>query len=358
MPHWVAAGNSAPATPAVGVVQNGDAIAPHVDAELNAALDPERDPPLRLRVVHHVGGATSTLIVTWYHPLMDPRGAEHLVAWLASVDAATDGPWRGDTASLVAPPDRRPLRARGTIAMKGLPPLREIERNPPRSLVGDAQPAGPVRWRQVACTAPADGGGHSDELTYRLAVVGRGVAELFARRGLSAIDYVVPIAVDRRRKGAAGPVIGNYIGIHFARFPSDVAREPAAVARDLRAQMADALRHDRIQASWVGMDLLRHLPVSFALRDLRRALYRDVCSFNCADTGSFALGMDELLGATVRNAYHVPSVYPRPGLGVFLNRCGGRHNVVVVWVDGTVEPAEVTRLIEIVQEGLRWTVAA
>jgi hypothetical protein len=195
-------------------------------------------------------------------------------------------------------------------------------------------------------------------LTFRLAVVGRAVAELFVRRGLPAIDYVVPIAVDRRRKGAAGPVIGNHIGIHFARFSSNTGRDPAAVARELRAQMADALRRDLIQASWVGMDLMRYLPVSVALRKLRRALYGDFCSFNCADTGNCALGHNELLGAAVRNAYHVPSVYPRPGLGVFLNRCGGHHNVVVVWVEGTVEPTEVTRLIEIVAQGLGWTAVA
>jgi hypothetical protein len=57
------------------------------------------------------------------------------------------------------------------------------------------------------------------------------------------------------------------------------------------------------------------------------------------------------------NAYHVPAVPPRPGIGVFFNRCAGRSNVVVAWIDGVVTEDEVTRIVQTVREGLGWTEA-
>jgi len=47
-------------------------------------------------------------------------------------------------------------------------------------------------------------------------------------------------------------------------------------------------------------------------------------------------------------------VLPRPGVGVFFNRCGIRNNLVVSWVEGAMREEEVTRIIEGVREGMQW----
>jgi hypothetical protein len=54
------------------------------------------------------------------------------------------------------------------------------------------------------------------------------------------------------------------------------------------------------------------------------------------------------------NAYHIPAVPPRPGIGVFFNRCAGRSNLVVAWIDGVVTDDDVTRIVETVREGMGW----
>src|SRR5262249_13893800 len=61
------------------------------------------------------------------------------------------------------------------------------------------------------------------------------------------------------------------------------------------------------------------------------------------------------IGRQVVNAYHVPAVMPRPGIGVFLNRCAGRENLVVSWVDGAVNDDDVDRIVHTVSDGLEWT---
>jgi hypothetical protein len=48
----------------------------------------------------------------------------------------------------------------------------------------------------------------------------------------------------------------------------------------------------------------------------------------------------------VRNAYHVPGIADRPGLGVFVNRCGATANVVLVFVEGAIEPDEAEQALD------------
>ena len=54
------------------------------------------------------------------------------------------------------------------------------------------------------------------------------------------------------------------------------------------------------------------------------------------------------------NAYHAPVVPPRPGIGVFFNRCAGRNNLVVSWIEGVVSDAEAARIIEVIRAGMEW----
>ena len=62
----------------------------------------------------------------------------------------------------------------------------------------------------------------------------------------------------------------------------------------------------------------------------------ELFSFNCADLADWPAALEQCFGRRVVNAYHVPVVPPRPGLGVFFNRCGNRNNVVVSWMEGVV----------------------
>jgi hypothetical protein len=50
----------------------------------------------------------------------------------------------------------------------------------------------------------------------------------------------------------------------------------------------------------------------------------------------------------------VPAVPPRPGIGVFFNRCGGRENVVVSWREGVATGDEAARINEVIREGMGW----
>src|SRR5262249_39737320 len=143
-----------------------------------------------------------------------------------------------------------------------------------------------------------------------------------------------------------GPVFGNFVSFHFARFlPSD--GEPAsATAAAIRRDMADAVRDDLVEALWAGMSVIRVYPPRHLLRPLGG---REVASFHCADTGEVRPAPARLPGAPVRGAFHAPCVQPHPGLGVFFSRIGACESIVAVWVDGAVTSAEVERLLDDVE---------
>jgi len=81
----------------------------------------------------------------------------------------------------------------------------------------------------------------------------------------------------------------------------------------------------------------------------------ELFSFNCADLAEWPPALAQCFGRRVVNAYHIPSVPPRPGLGVFFSRCGSRNNLVVSWLDGVVERDDAARIIEVVRDGMGWT---
>jgi hypothetical protein len=168
------------------------------------------------------------------------------------------------------------------------------------------------------------------------------------------VPFLLPIGVDLRPKGDSGPTFGNLLAFHFARFrPSDTA-DLASLACALRRQMAEAVRDGQIEANEVGMEFLRYRPVRTILRDLPWTKHGETFSFNCADVMDFPASLDRCFGRRVVNAYHVPAMPDRPGVGVFFNRCGGRSNLVVSWVEGVVSEDEVTGIIEGVAEGMGW----
>jgi hypothetical protein len=358
--HWAAPARTALRQPPLR--QHSAATACDVqrllEAELNASIDPRREAPMRFMLVG--GGAKPSgglLVVTWFHPLMDPRGGQNLLVHLAALDAENGRPWGPRAPAFVAARDHRPLRERGRLARQSLAYMRTLAPLPPVSPGTDLRTPGAHRFHQASFVERHPSANHvraRREISWRLALVGRAMAELWRRRQLPDVPFLLPIAVDLRPKGEPGATFGNLLAFHFARFkPSETADVPA-LAGALRRQMADAVRDGQIEANAVAMEFLHYRPLAMIRRTIPWAVNGETFSFNCADVTDFPPRLDRFFGRAVLNAYHVPAVLPRPGIGVFFNRCGGRSNLVVSWVEGAAREDEVTAIVEAVREGMGW----
>jgi hypothetical protein len=338
-----------------------EALQAELEAELNRAIDPRREPPLRFALLDHAAEAQSFLVATWFHPLMDPRGGQNLLAHLEYLDQIDAGraPWGGAPPAFVAEPDPRPLRERGRLGRRSQRYMRTLMSGPPVSPGTGLVAPGRARFRQESFLAPDRSETRvAREVFFRLAVVGRSMADLWRRRGLPDTPFLLPVSIDLRPKGEPGPTFGNLLAFHFARFRPSDTDDVGALTHALRRQMVDALREGQIDANAVAMEFLAYRPLAVMLRDLPGTAVRETFSFNCADLGDVPPALDKLFGRRVVNVYHAPTVLPRPGLGVFFNRCGMRNNLVVSWVEGAVSEDEVTRIVETVREGMGWTRAS
>lgn len=315
-----------------------------IDEILNHRIDPREEAPLRWHVLTRPDGARSWLLLEWVHPLMDPRGAELLIAMVDAVDRGSDGEAWAAARCVVPPRDTRPWRLRLRLAQRALGRLREFGREPKHSVAGEVPADGRVRHRRRLVRAPAR------QLPTTVAAVGGAVADLLRARGVSMeLPFVVPISVDRRRKGEPGPVIGNYVSFHFARFQPPAEDDLTATTATIRHDLVAAVRDDLVEGLWAGMNMARYYPPRHLLAPLGG---RDVASFHCADTGAMRPSTGLLFGLPIQSVSHVPCVRPQPGLGVFFSRIGDVESIVAVWVAGVVAEEEVERLLDGVERAL------
>jgi hypothetical protein len=351
--HWaVSRRGGAPPSVRRRTVATAEEFHQMLDAEVNTGIDPRREPPMRVLCVD---GARDALVLTWFHPLMDPRGAQNLLRHLLHLDRdPAPAPWGNAVPHFIRAPDTRALRERGRLARQSMAYMQTLPRAAPVSAGKVA--GGRVRFRQASFVereSTAKPSRSTQEIWWRLAVVGNAMRRIWEQRRVPDVAFVLPVAVDLRPKGDVGPTFGNMLAFHFARFkPSDAVDVPR-LAGMLREQMASALREGQIEANDAAMDFLQYRPLAFVRRALRR-MGGEIFSFNCADVTDFPVALEQCFGRRVVNAYHIPAVPPRPGIGVFFNRCAGRSNLVVAWIDGVVTDNDVTQIVQTVREGMGW----
>ena len=199
---------------------------------------------------------------------MDARGGQNLLAHLDYLDRHEgEVPWREAPPAFAADRDPRSLRERARLASRSLT-LHAHARARAAGLTryGSAAAGTGAASAARASSPPdlaADDQRATREMSWRLALVGRAMAELWQRRGLAEAPFLLPISVDLRPKGDPGPTFGNQLAFHFAQVPAvRDERRAGELARAIRRQMAEAVRDGEIEANAVAMEFLQYHPLS------------------------------------------------------------------------------------------------
>ena len=274
---------------------------------------------------------------------MDARGGEILLTHLNDLDRHEGTtPWGDTPPAFVSERDRRSLVARGRIAGGSLKYLRTLAPVPPVSPGGRPLPPGRACFRRQSFVAPDSTDQRATrEICWRVAVVGKAMAELARRRGTRR--GAVPAADLGRRapEGRAGRDLRQSPRVPLRAIPARRDRRTCPRWRGrfaVRWPRRSATGRSRpTRSRWSSCSTSR---LSRMLRMLPWTTSGELFSFNCADLADWPNALAECFGRKVVNAYHVPVVPPRPGIGVFFNRCGGRNNLVVSWIEGVVSEAE------------------
>lgn len=327
---------------------DGVESAPIFAAAMNEPFAGSAGELLRLDVLQYSDGS-SDLALTWLHMLLDGSGSELFVKALAEVAAgqrAADDLDAGDTGALEGT-----LRERGDKAREWQNFLSRFADYPPLSLHGKLH-RGPQRMRyrvtsfddeqtKAIAALAAEKAGFMTPVMYYMAAAIRAHHRLMVERKTIPASYVLPLPVNIRPKGQEGAVFRTHVSmIWFQVLPNEV-EDFDVLLESLKVQRRDAIRAGLVDSGRYAIDFARYVPADLFGRMVRRTLGGELCSFFFAFTGDFLAGVDEFMGAPVRDGFHVPAVLPSPGSCAAMSIHRGRLNLTHVYQAGAVSDDEV-----------------
>lgn len=327
---------------------------PLPDNLLSVALDIKKQSAFKIDLLHRAD-AGSVLIFRWHHALMDAHGGELFIRYLGMNLPFKQSDWiAGENRPL-------PLKISANIASQMKQFLYDISQLPLLTLYQKSTVKPQVCYRVLSFTAQQShqinaraqqmGAGFLISAFY-LAAVTFAVANVQKQRGAVSGDVLVPVPVDRRKRGAGGAILGNQLSFLFYRLPNAILGNVQACTTEILAQMKMLMRAQKPEQHAVMMDFLRRMPGFFYRHLLKLPTQGLMASFFYSDTGDSLQSFDALFGKTVSGAIHYPpNTYP-PGMTLVSSRFQGALQLTISYMTPDINAAEVELLITSLQQAL------
>ena len=292
---------------------------------------------------------------------MDAKSAEYFLA-LVGNPAQLPLPEPGDDWYAQRGNRAGGLRARFRKAWQSLERMDKFSAVPPVSLATQRKSAARTMIYHVTALSAGDSirvhenaarlCGFLGDTNFHLAATLIELHQLHERTGSPSASYVVPVPVGLRPKGTRAPLFSNQVAtILHQFFPNQLANMELAVAA-FKAQQADCLREDQIDASITLGQLFRKLPLAIYMRLVKQALRGEICSLFFGDTGVVDPALENFLGARIEGLSHIPAVTLSPGVGVVFSRFRGQLRFIIAYADGALAENEAAEFSACLRERL------
>ncbi len=315
-------------------------------ALLATALDVNNQAPFKIDLLPSSGGG-SQLIFTWHHALMDARGGELFIRYLGRADGSNAPLWKPTESPNL------PLKERAEIARQMKQFLYDTSTLPLLSLFRKKSAKPTLRYRQLSFTqqqshiinqrARQQGAGFLVSAFF-LAATACAVAHIQQQRAPLNGDLLVPVPLDRRLRGADGPIIGNQVSFLFYRIPQAALSDVKRCTGELIEQMKSLMRSHNPDHYWIMMDLLRRIPGPLYRSMLKSPTAGLMASFFYSDTGDSMDDFDQLFGLPVNSAVHYPPNISPPGMTFVFSRFRGALQITFGYMEQVIDAEEVEQL--------------
>jgi hypothetical protein len=293
-------------------------------------------------------GTGSIVVFTWHHALMDAHGGEMFVRYLGAANTLKQPDWIVDGAI------KLPLKIRANIASKMKEFLYNTAQLPLMSLYKKTANRPKACYSTLSFTHQQSAAinERARQLNagflvsaFYLAATANAVAQVQKQRGVDNNDVLVPIPLDRRKRGAQGPILGNQVSFLFYRIPNAVLNDVSACTSELIEQMKSLMRSENPVHYTIMLDFLRRMPGFFYRRMLKSPTKGLMASFFYSDTGDSLQDFDELFGQPVNGAIHYPpNMYP-PGMTFIFSRFQGALQLTFGYMEPVISTAEAELLL-------------
>ncbi len=288
------------------------------------------------------------LMVTWAHLLFDGRGAEYLIGELVNPESCALPP--------SATPDPHPFRRIRSLVKQATPVVErffELARNPYASLGGPRAQPGRLKFRVLTIDTHATSDiqaraaaavGPLFSMAFYLACALRAHREVFRMRGRDPEHYVVSVPVQIRKKATRGARFHNNVTILFFCFQREDLKSVETATQAAQEQFEQMTRDGLERSFSAVLEIMCLIPSPLYMAFLKRQFGGEITSFFHSFTGDFAGRVEQVFGAQIDNAVHIPSVSSPPGTGLFCGLYQGRLNLTLAWREGAATDSEVDEL--------------
>ena len=324
-------------------------------AIVNQSMPVEASPPFALHLLS--GNDHSLLLLRWFHPAADAKGAELLLYHLFA-DSESDAEEAPAPLDLLL--QRWGWWQKFRLARAAVSNIRVLDRRhsvlPPGP---DAKPAtSPTRQRQnlaqtllrydteqtrtILANARAQAGMTGTTL-YLIAAMMRAMEAGGASPEGDA--YCVPYAANLRRRRALSPIFGNQVSFLFAQAERRLLSSKAELLAHLCRQHKDAVKQGLDYAMLPLMQAGSWLSLEKYGRIVRESPdRRERNSFWFSFTGEMEPAPQDIAGCPVRGMYQISPVTSPPGLGLFASLFRGRLTLSYAYAEAAIDAAWVDRL--------------
>lgn len=303
-----------------------------------------------------LAGGGSVLFFSWHHALMDAHGGEAFIRHLSGAESINDVDW------LASKPDRvLPLRERADIALKMKEFLCNVSRLPIISFSNKTKQKPVVHYQVLTFTdqqsqliakrAQQQGAGFLLSAFY-LAATACAVANVLKKSAPLEGDMLIPVPLDRRKRGVHSPIFGNQVTFLFYRIPQASLSNVKNCVAELMSQMKALMRSENPGNYLIMMDFLRRIPGWLYRMQLTSPTQGKMASFYYSDTGDSLDRFNILFGRAVVNALHYPpNMYP-PGVTFVFSRFRGALQCTMGYMEPVLDQQQAEQMLAELQSGL------
>jgi hypothetical protein len=322
-----------------------------LESYLATDINIRKDSPFKIDLLH-TADEGSILVFTWHHVLMDAHGGESFIRSLGLEEAITLSELIKDESVDL------PLKDRANIAQDMKVFLSDTSQLPLLSLYKKPswlkKSQATLRYRvtsfstqqtqDIMGVAREQGAGFLLSAFY-LAATTCAVSHVHQQREGEEGDVLVPVPLDRRKRGEDSPLIRNQVTFLFYRIPQQLASDIKRCTAELIEQMKVLMRTDSPRHYLIMMDFLRRIPGFFYRMMLKQPTKGLMASFFYSDTGESLQGFDQFLNISVKSAIHYPPVMHPPGITFVFSRFKGALKITLGYMEEVVSEDEVEQII-------------
>jgi hypothetical protein len=293
----------------------------------------------------------SLLVLRWFHPAADAKGAELVLHHLFNESQPTQP-------SQLAPVDNLQqqwgLWRKFRLARQAVVNIRRLDRHASvlpvdTQLTADRLTLKLVRYdTDQTAQIMAYARKHTGMTGTTLYLIGCMMRAMEAAGATQEGDaYCVPYAANLRRRKALSPVLGNHVGFLFAQAERDIVLSREQLFTHLSDQNRAAIRQGLDHAMLPLMQAGSWLPLEKYGRIVRESpSMRERSSFWFSYTGDMEPEPAVIAGCRVQGMYQLSQITSPPGLGLLASSFQGRLVLSYNYINNQVQTDWIERLTQ------------